>query len=336
MCTDAEMSGGFSRLHKCCSQIVDWATCEAINALHARAWRETTTLEEAQEMLARLSGIEPQEFYRAHAAVVKYEPAQGPRRLEAVTAHPSGVAENDRLVFDFFPADSKWERPLMFLLHGLMSVSDAGYRMWARRMNGRGWHVVFVHLPYHYSRTPRGFWSGELALGPNGKRNIEALRQAVCDVRSLARWAEQRGVLRWGVLGMSYGGWVGGLLATLEQSAGPFFLIEPPVDFCHATWESPASRALRRMLEGRGLRREIVRDLDRLVSLVEMQPCCAPRAVTLFSGEYDSICPPSSIHALARKWGCEHCCFPQGHVGYRLMREAFALWSRRHSVCFLV
>jgi len=74
-------------------------------------------------------------------------------------------------------------------------------------------------------------------------------------------------------------------------------------------------------------------ELDRLVSLVGMRPRCRPQSITLFSGEYDRICPPEAIEMLARKWGCEHCCYPQGHVGYRLMREAFELWSRKYSGC---
>jgi len=328
------MSSGFCRaMHRFCAGMVDWATCELINRFHARAWRETTTLVQIEELRAALMGVSADDFYAAESAVVEYHPSQGKKRLVASTSRESGVRENDRLVFDFFPACGSWKRPLMFLLHGLMSVSDAGYRLWARRMNRHGWHVVFVHLPYHYSRTPRGRWSGELALGPNGRRNIEALRQAVCDVRSLARWAETGGVPSWGVLGMSYGGWVGGLLATLEADAGPFLLIEPPVDFGHATWESPASRSLRQLLSEKGLHREMVMELDRLVSLVGMRPRCRPQSITLFSGEYDRICPPEAIEMLARKWGCEHRRYPQGHVGYRLMREAFELWSRKYSGC---
>ena len=33
-----------------------------------------------------------------------------------------------------------------------MSVSMAGYRLWARRFNSLGWNAAFVDLPFHYSR----------------------------------------------------------------------------------------------------------------------------------------------------------------------------------------
>lgn len=324
------MSGQFP-LHRQIAALVDWCSCEFINLLHKRTVHESTTLQDLQQMRREISGMTPQEFY-AHGKIASdYHPRQGSMRLRFTSPIPSGIAENDTLVCDFFPAGPTWDQPLMFLLHGLMSVSDLGYRRWASRMNKYGWHVIFVHLPYHYERTPKGSWSGELTLGPNGRRNIAAFRQAVTDVRALALWVRSRGVPRWGVLGMSYGGWVGAVLATLEAEASPCLLIEPPVDFQHATWESPASRTIRSNLRQNGLSPDLVRDVDALVSPMALKPAGDPKRVTLYAGEFDRICPPQMIQQLAERWGCGYKIFPQGHVGYRLMREAFADWTRQVS-----
>ncbi len=72
----------------------------------------------------------------------------------------------------------------MIFLHALMSASDIGYRRIAARLNRRGWNVVLMHLPYHYSRVPRGHFNGALALTANLPQNAETLRQAVNSVKS--------------------------------------------------------------------------------------------------------------------------------------------------------
>lgn len=318
----------FHKLHGKIATLVDWCSCELINLLHSRHSQESTTLELLENLKSEIQDQTPESFFLKVDLSLEYHPQQGPARLRFASPFKNGVPENDVAVCDFFPAADTWERPLMFLLHGLMSVSDVGYRSWAKRMNHQGWHVMFIHLPYHYARTPRGRISGELTLGPNGTRNIHALRQAVTEVRSLASWAVKQGVPQWGLLGMSYGGWVGAILACLEVDAAPLLLIEPPVDFQHAIWESPASRTIRKDLLNNGLTPELIKQIDHLVSPVALQPKCSNRRITLYGGEFDRICPPKLIQQLASKWECECKIFPQGHVGYRLMREAYSDWLK--------
>ena len=66
-----------------------------------------------------------------------------------------------------------------------MSATRVGYRRWAAHFNELGWNACFVHLPYHYSRVPRGYWNGELAITADLIRNAEGLRQGVIEVRQL-------------------------------------------------------------------------------------------------------------------------------------------------------
>ena len=80
-------------------------------------------------------------------------PHSGPWRF--VSPIRSEYSDNNTAAFDLFPSKKGWSAPTMILAHGLMSVSDVGYRMWAKRLNERGWNAVFMHLPYHYSRRLR-------------------------------------------------------------------------------------------------------------------------------------------------------------------------------------
>src|SRR6201999_3640175 len=90
-------------------------------------------------------------------------PEQGRRRFDS--PYPGEFPENNTAAFDFFPCEQGWTAPTMLIAHGLMSVSDVGYRMWARRLNALGWNAIFVHLPFHYSRRLKGHFHGELAVG---------------------------------------------------------------------------------------------------------------------------------------------------------------------------
>ena len=316
------------RLHRHWAGIVDFATFELVNLIQHRHASAASTPGELEAHLEAWKGISAGEFYAARHADIPFSPHAPPSGLMTCASPlPLGDKTNDRLVFEFFPAGADWDRPVMWLLHGLMSASAVGYRSWARTLNANGWHAVFIHLPFHYDRCPAGYLSGELAVSANGARTVGGVRQAVVEIRSLIGRMHALGVPYFGCWGMSYGGWVGALLAVFEPLIRCAMLMEPIVDFQHATWESPATRSLRRHIERGGVTRPMVAALDRLVSPAAMRPVCDPECITLLAGEYDRIATPETIRAFARAWNCPRFrCYPQGHVGYRLMREAFAEW----------
>ena len=56
------------------------------------------------------------------------------------------------------------------------------------------------------------------------------------------------GCREFGVLGTSYGGWIGALLAMVESDFRFVALMAPLVNIEHAIWENPASFVMRREL----------------------------------------------------------------------------------------
>lgn len=317
-----------ARTHRCWAGVVDFATFELVNLLQHRHAAAAITPDQLDAYLAQWAGVPATEFYAARELGVPL-PLGAPPSGRVVIPSPLSIGEpaNDRLIFEFFPAAASWERPVMFLLHGLMSASAIGYRAWARKLNREGWHAVFIHLPFHYDRCPAGFLSGELAVSADGARTVGGVRQAVVEIRTLMRAMHASGVPYFGCWGMSYGGWIGALLAVFEPLVRCALLMEPIVDFQHATWESPATRSLRGHIERGGVTRAMVSALDRLVSPVTMRPACDPEYIVLLAAEYDRIATPEVVQQFARSWSCpRYRCYPQGHVGYRLMREAFAEW----------
>jgi hypothetical protein len=234
--------------------------------------------------------------------------------------------ENNHAHALLFPCAAGWEAPTVLMLHALMSASDRGYREWARQFNERGWNAAFLHLPYHYSRTPARHWNGELAITADAIRTAEGLRAGVIECRQLMATLRDHGCREFGLWACSYGGWIGALLASVEAEFRWVSLIEPIVDTHHAIWESPAGRAVRRELRRAGIGEESLARHFPLVSPGHGEPLCGGGRVLFAAGEYDHIARAKDIAGLSKRWeGSELLLEPQGHFGFRLMR---AMWER--------
>src|SRR5471032_2580059 len=173
-----------SRLDQARAMAVDWVSFGFVNLLQARHPLPADFRARWDEFTAEWAGRPVEEFYRIPDDFVPPElPDHG--RLLFPSPFPGEHDVNNQAAFDFFPCKQGWTAPTMLLAHGLMSVSDFGYRIWARRFNERGWNAVFIHLPYHYSRTPRRHRNGELAITADTIRSSEALRAGVAECRQL-------------------------------------------------------------------------------------------------------------------------------------------------------
>ena len=226
---------------------------------------------------------------------------------------------------DFFPCACGWSAPTVLMLHALMSASHVGYRRWAAHFNELGWNACFVHLPYHYSRVPRGYWNGELAITADLIRNAEGLRQGVIEVRQLMVALRERGGGEFGILGTSYGGWIGALLAMVERDFRFVALMAPIVNVEHAIWESPASAFMRRELRRAKIEPSLVARHFHLSSPMHNEPLGSAERVLFVSGDFDLIARPADIEEIQQKWrGSELLHVRQGHFGYRMLRETIA------------
>jgi len=337
----------FRLLHRAGAKLVDDASFGTINALHLRHSGGPGFAARLREYIAGWEGREFADYYRIDGPGVDPArnalaalPAPDPRRETRVRfpsplpSHAEADAyENDHAVYDLFPATAHgaWEKaPTLLMAHGLMSVSDIGYRRQAAKLNGLGWNVVFLHLPYHYARKPRAQWgrvsSGELAVTADLVRTVEGVRQSVVETRLLVEWLSGHGAPFFAGWGTSYGAWIMALLGCVEERMGRLVLVEPILDIQAAIWESPACAAMRWHLGRHGVTPGGTAPHLRLCCPLHVPPRLDPRHVLLLAGTYDRIAPPETIRALHRKWEGSHFYeFPQGHVGYRLLPESFRL-----------
>jgi len=319
-------------LRRAAASTVDFGMCAAMNLLQSRHRLNSASAEEMQRYIGQCEKLTPREYYAA------------PRDVDLVGAIGHGNAKtvtwrspietkferNNVARADFFPRSSGKTTPTVFMLHALMSATHIGYRRWAARFHELGWNACFVHLPYHYSRVPHGHWNGELAITANLIRNAESLRQGVMEIRQLIAALREAGSSEFGILGTSYGGWIGALLAMVERDLRFVALIAPIVNVEHAIWENPSTVFMRRELRRAKIAPELVARHFHLSSPSHSVPLCDPERVLFVSGDFDLIARPSDIEAIQQKWrGSELLRVPQGHFGYRMMRETVARLKER-------
>ncbi|MFY8215101.1 MAG: alpha/beta hydrolase family protein [Chthoniobacterales bacterium] len=315
-------------LIKTSAWIMDGAMCAMMNRLQWQLRDHTCTKEEFDAYVEACRPYTAESFYLPAVAsstgptLAKPHRPRWPEMVAWPSPHLSGFAENDTARALFFSADGDWSRPTVILLHALMSASDVGYRKLARAINQRGWNAVFPHLPFHYSRVPRGFKQGSLAISSNLPRNAESLRQGVTEIRQIMACLRAAGANRFGLLGTSYGGWTAALAAPLEPDIHFVALVQPIVDLEHVIWESPVAAGLRRAIHSRGIRPGESADHSHLSSPMHATPPSAPHRL-IVSGEFDSISPVRPLRELQRRWGAtELVTVRQGHFGYRALAAA--------------
>jgi 1-acyl-sn-glycerol-3-phosphate acyltransferase len=328
--------GPFHKRAKCSAvqrfsaKAVDSVICTSMNLLQARHRLHARSREEMERYLTECEKLTAHEYYAAPSngdlAAVIGNGASVTWRSPIKTKFPV----NNIARADLFRSARGWSAPTIFMLHALMSATHIGYRRLAARLNESGWNACFVHLPFHYSRVPRGYWNGELAITADLIRNAEGLRQGVMEVRQLMAALRERNCDEFGLLGTSYGGWIGALLAVVERDFRFVALMAPIVNVEHAIWENPAARFMRRELRRANIESSFVARHYHLSSPLHNQPLCDAARVLFVAGEFDLIARAEHIHAIHQKWhGSELLRVRQGHFGYRMLRETVARLSER-------
>ena len=319
------------KLHDGWAQVVDGASFGFINLLQARGSGGAHDAESFVKHFAPWKGGALESYYAVpNAKQPDFKLPEGDGSFSLPSPLTGDCPENNHTHLDVWLGPKGWQSPMMFLLHGMMSVSDIGYRMWARTLNRAGWSAIFFHLPYHYGRRPARVFSGEMSITSNLIRSAEGIRQAVIELRLICRLLRERGCPHVGLWGTSYGGWIAALLSVLESNISTVWLLEPIVDVDFAIWESPATLTMRRQLKARGITRELVRGYLPLFCPSYHTPKVAADHIILASGIFDRIATPESIRALHEKWeGSHYTEYRQGHVGYQLMPETLKLAKQK-------
>jgi pimeloyl-ACP methyl ester carboxylesterase len=319
-------------LHRGFGLAVDQALCVSLALLHRRHAERVSTREAAEKYFTECERLTRAQYFALPAAMEDFRTDASDIiswRSPALSAGTFPINATARVTLYRVRRDG----PTVIMLHALMSASDAGYRVWARRFNALGWNAAFVHLPFHYSRRPRGHLNGELCCTADLVLTGDTLRQAGVELRQLLVWLRAQGSYDFGLLGTSYGGWVAALIAPLEPELRFLALLAPMVNIGHALYEGPTSWMIRGQLARAGLEQALIERHAHLSS-----PLRAPvtgdlaKRTLIVGGMFDRIVRLTDLAALREAWpGSELITVPQAHFGYGMIPRAMA-WLRERDL----
>jgi dienelactone hydrolase len=217
---------------------------------------------------------------------------------------PSPVASphpcNNTVWCDYYRPRGSKRIPAVVLLHFL---NDPGFwvtRMVAEHLARHGCAALLLRMAYYGERRPPALTEARTA---DLDFLVTAWRQSAQDIRRALAWLTSRPEVdpaRSGILGISLGAMVGGVVTAVDPSVKRAVLVLGGGDINEVLWTAPETASLRAVLTARGTSREETRKrLEPVEPLRFARPL--PRGTLLMiNARKDRTVPPSCVRKLAR------------------------------------
>ncbi len=231
------------------------------------------------------------------------EPARveflGGNRFQFDTPHLTPWEKNNRVLGRLYRCGERWhEKPVIILSHGWNDIINhyCRYPIFARQINRHGFNAVTLEAPFHFQRRPRELGAAGNFLSPDILRTAQAIRQAIAETRACARWLRRSGCPAVGLMGISLGGWLGGLTICHDSGFDCAALLEPVARLDRLVGEVRFCESLRPAWAGQKI------TVGKL-KLTENLPAIPKKNILLIESIYDLFVPPDTMEELWKAWG---------------------------------
>lgn len=237
---------------------------------------------------------------------------------------PSGNHPNDYVRGESF-LNEVGNKPNVIFVHGWrMKGFDRVKKIFHDSiMNNLGWNMYYYTLPYHLERQPEAsLYSGEFMVSANINRTVESTRQAIVDLRALIQWMKNNKQGPVIIIGVSLGGFISNLVATLESEIDALVSIFYSNRLSYSIWNTIPGKYIRRDLESHGVN---YNDLVKYWELVEPNqalPKINKENILLISAKHDQYVHIQDADLLWESWGKPtRYVYNCGHAGIVLKRK---------------
>jgi hypothetical protein len=215
-----------------------------------------------------------------------------------------------------FALEHEEPRPWLVCVHGFAMgtpvVNFAGFPV-KQLHEELGLNLLFPVLPLHGLRGAGRFSGGEV-LDPDYMRMVHLFAQAVWDVRRLIDWLRDRSGEPIGIYGISLGGYVASLVASIQDDLRCVIAGIPAVDFPNLARDNEPW-IMRRYDEEFEMDWQLIRAITYPVSPLAFEPRVPVERRFIYAGLADRVVKPDQPRALWRHWGQpEIHWFSGGHV----------------------
>lgn len=271
----------------------------------------------------------PVHIDESDAPLLGYRPTDIPvRQLRFESPYealnPAVRGEYAKHVHNHLTAAQHWThpdgaRPTLIFLHGFLAdaywLNSLGFSL--RWFWQQGYDILLVTLPFHGARQgPLSAFSGS-GYFANGLSHVnEAMLQSVFDVRTFIDYLFQRGAPSVGISGLSLGGYLSALTASVDDRLS-FCIPNAPV-VCPADmlmeW-APLSWLVRGAMRRHGIDVPELRHALALHCPLTWQPKLSSDRLLVIGGAGDRFTAPRYVRQLHRHWqGSALHWFPGNHV----------------------
>jgi acetyl esterase/lipase len=149
---------------------------------------------------------------------------------------------------------------------------------------------------------PRGRDGGQAFPGVDAVGNFLGMAQSVADARALLAWLRDHGAKRIGVFGISLGGHVAAMLASLEPDLSAVVAGVPTCDLATMLADTIRARWGDDAVAASGVLEEAPRALSRLVSPLTFPAVVPLEARSIYAAVGDRLVTPQQAVALWQHW----------------------------------
>jgi hypothetical protein len=193
------------------------------------------------------------------------------------------------------------DRPWLVCIHGYqMGWPMTDVSAFRRVRQKYDLNVLMPVLPLH-GRRKIGRRSGDGFLDGDVLNSVHAEAQAMWDMRRLLSWVRAQGAPATGVFGLSLGGYNSALLASLDDELSCAIAGIPATDFSRLMWRHGAPLELLSVEHG-GMLQDVVADVLRVISPLEIAPRVPREHRAIFGGTADRLIPPDQVRDLWEHW----------------------------------
>lgn len=197
--------------------------------------------------------------------------------------------------------------PAMVVLHEWNAGSpDAGFRL-CDAITRAGVAALLLEEPYSLDRRPPGVHTSDAQiLSGDVPHMVAALRQAVLDARRGLDYLSGRQDIdanRLGVSGISLGGVLSGIVASVDPRVKVVVTLVGGADFARGFWNGLLTRKFRGDIRRRGYSFESFQQALAPIDAAHWQRPFDPADALLFNGRYDEVIFPEQARALSKVLG---------------------------------
>jgi hypothetical protein len=212
--------------------------------------------------------------------------------------------EGNRAMHAYVLEHAGGPRPWLVCVHGFAMgtplITLNGFN--AKRLHeDLGLNLIFPCLPLHGPRAS-GRLSGVELLAPDYLNLLHTFTQAVWDVRRTLAWVRSREPKAVGLYGVSLGGYICALTASLVSRLACVIAAIPMVDLTAAARDNEPW-IFRRYDREFEVDWEVIRAVTHVVSPLSLAPRVPRERLFICAGTADRVVRPNHARALWRHWG---------------------------------